>query len=196
MYITKFRLLTCARTVSARAGAEKIRKVNAPMQAAEAKIEKLRKQAMALDAVAAPLSSAIKDRFFWIEILDDLNARLPKEDIWITELIPTSAGKPVGIDEKRTEEIAQAISPDPAPVRLANKAQAGTIDGVVLRGLYLFNSKQQEVVVDYFRNLVGSPFFNVDPNNQARVIKSTIPNNTEWAFPYELRLDLKKPLKL
>ena len=50
-------------------------------------------------------------------------------------------------------------------------------------------------MIDYFKNLVGSPFFNVDPNNQARAIKSTIPNNTEWAFPYELRLDLKKPVK-
>jgi len=66
----------------------------------------------------------------------------------------------------------------------------------LLRGLYLFNSKQQEVVVDYFKNLVGSPFFNVDPNNQARAIKSTIPNNKDWAFDYELRLDLKKPVKL
>jgi hypothetical protein len=27
-------------------------------------------------------------RSFWLEILEDLNARLPKEDIWVTELIP------------------------------------------------------------------------------------------------------------
>jgi hypothetical protein len=65
-----------------------------------------------------------------------------------------------------------------------------------VRGLYLFNPKQQEVVVDYFRNLVSSPYFVIDPNNQARVIKPSMPNNTEWAFEYELRLDLKKPLKL
>ena len=179
----------------ARSGAEKIRKINAPMQAAEAKIEKLRKQAVSLDAVAAPLTSAINDRFFWIEVLEDLNARLPKEDIWITELIPTSGGKPVGVDERYAAEIAQTSSPAPA-ARSTTKGQAAAIDGLLLHGLYLFNPKQQEIVVDYFRNLVGSPFFNVDPNNQARAIKSTIPNNTNWAFPYELRLDLKKPLKL
>jgi hypothetical protein len=80
--------------------------------------------------------------------------------------------------------------------RSTSKAAAAVIDGLLLRGLYLFNPKQQEVVVDYFRNLVGSPVFNVDPNNQSRVIKATIPNNTDWAFPYELRLDLKKPIKL
>ena len=60
----------------------------------------------------------------------------------------------------------------------------------------MFNPKQQEVVVDYFRNLIGSPFFNLDPNNQARYIKPSTPDNMAWAFPYELRLDLKKPVKL
>jgi type IV pilus assembly protein PilM len=178
----------------ARFGAEKIGKINAPMHAAEAKIEKLRKQAASLDTVGGPLATAINDRFFWVEIVEDLNARLPKEDIWITELVPMSGGKPVGVDEKRAAEIA----PPPAVARSTTKAQAGSaaIDGLLLRGLYLSNPKQQEVVVDYFRNLVRSPFFNIDPKNQARVIKSTIPNDTDWAFPYELRVDLKKPMKL
>ena len=178
----------------ARSGVEKIGKINAPMYAAEAKIEKLGKQAASLDVVGGPLATAINDRFFWLEILEDLNARLPKADIWITELIPISGGKPIGVDEKRAAEIA----PTPAVARSTTKGQGGSaaIDGVLLRGLYLFNPKQQEVVVDYFRNLARSPFFNVDPNNQARAIKLTIPNNTDWAFPYELRLDLKKPVRL
>jgi Tfp pilus assembly protein PilN len=178
----------------ARFGAAKITNINVPMQAAEAKIEKLRKQAASLDTAGAPLTAAINDRFFWVEVLEDLNARLPKEDIWITELVPMSGGKPVGVDEKRAAEIV----PPSVVERSTTKAQAGSaaIDGLLLRGLYLFNPKQQEVVVDYFRNLARSPFFNVDPKNQARVIKSTIPNDTEWAFPYELRLDLKKPVKL
>src|SRR6184192_343913 len=178
----------------ARFGVEKIGKINAPMHAAEAKIEKLRKQASSLDTVGGPLAAAINDRFFWVEIVEDMNARLPKEDIWITEFVPMSGGKPVGVDEKRAAEIV----PPSVVARSTTKAQAGSaaIDGLLLRGLYLFNPKQQDVVVDYFRKLVRSPFFNVDPNNQARAIKSTIPNNAEWAFPYELRLDLKKPVKL
>src|SRR2546426_5369235 len=60
----------------ARSGVEKIGKINAPMHAAEAKIEKLRKQAASLDVVGGPLATAINDRFFWVEILEDLNARL------------------------------------------------------------------------------------------------------------------------
>src|SRR6266571_8609193 len=138
----------------ARFGVEKIGKINAPMQAAEAKIEKLRKQAASLDTVGAPLAAAINDRFFWVEVVEDLNARLPKEDIWITELVSMSGGRPVGVDEKRAAEIA----PTPTVARSTTKGQAGSaaIDGVLLRGLYLSNPKQQEVVVDYFRNLVRS----------------------------------------
>jgi type IV pilus assembly protein PilM len=173
-----------------RASAEKIRAINQPMQAAEAKIDNLRTQAASLDSVAVPITRAINDRFFWVEILEDLNARLPTEDIWVTELIPTSGGKPIVLGEKSAGENVIA----PIPTRSTTKELA--IDGLLLRGLYLYNPKQQEVVVDYFRKLVGSPFFNVDANNQSRAIKSTIPNNTEWAFPYELRLDLKKPLRL
>jgi type IV pilus assembly protein PilM len=150
----------------------------------------LRTQAASLDSVAVPITRAINDRFFWVEILEDLNARLPTEDIWVTELIPTSGGKPIVLGEKSAGENVIA----PIPTRSTTKELG--IDGLLLRGLYLYNSKQQEVVVDYFRKLVGSPFFDVDPNNQSRAIKSTIPNNTEWAFPYELRLDLKKPLRL
>ena len=171
-------------------------KINAPMRAAKNKIDKLRQQQSALDKAAAPLVTAINDRFFWIEILKNLNARLPKEDIWLTELSPMSGGKPIWVNEKGIADIAP--SPNSTSTKSATKTQAAspTIDGIFVRGLYLFNSKQQEVVVDYFRNLVGSPFFKVDPNNQSRVIKSTIPNNTEWAFPYELRLELRKPVRL
>jgi len=169
-------------------------KINAPMRTAEAKIDKLRRDAAPLDTVAAPMMAAIKDRFFWVEILEDLNARLPKEDIWITELVPTLGGKPGGPDEKRGGE----IEPASTPTRSTTKGQTAgaAIDGILVRGFYLFNPKQQEVVVDYFRNLVESPFFAVDPNNQARVIRATIPNNAEWAFAYELHLDLRKPTRL
>ena len=169
------------------------------MRAAETQLDKLKKQVASLDSLATPLIDAVNDRGFWLEVLEDLNTRLPKEDIWITELIPTSGGKPVGVDEKRIAEFGAGATAAPAAVPARpNAARPGgpVIDGVFVRGLYLYNPKQQEVVVDYFRNLVGSSYFAIDPNNQARVIKPTTPNNTDWAFPYELRLDLKKPMKL
>jgi type IV pilus assembly protein PilM len=170
------------------------------MRPAEAQLDELRKQTNSLDGIATPLIAAIVDRSFWLEILEDLNVRLPKEDIWITELVPTSGGKTIGVDEKRIAQItpSPALTDSIATARSARKADSSgpVIDGIFVHGLYLFSPKQQEVVVDYFRNLVGSPFFVIDPKNQARYIKPTTPNDTEWAFPFELHLDLRKPMQL
>jgi type IV pilus assembly protein PilM len=170
------------------------------MRAAETQLNKLKTQAASLDSFATPLITAINERSFWPEILEDLNARLPEGAIWITELAATSGGKPVGVGEKH---FASSVTPATllAPgARSATKtvsASEPSIDGIIVRGLYLFNPKQQEIVVDYFRSLVGSPFFVIDPNNQELVIKSTsVPNDAEWAFPYQLALKLRKPVKL
>jgi len=125
--------------------------------------------------------------------------RLPEADIWITELAATSGGKLLGASEKRAGEIA----PTP-PLTVASgtpaKAPAGagkSIDGIMVRGVYLYNPKQQEIVVDYLRNLANSPLFVINPKTPERVIRSnSVPTDTEWAFPYELQLTLRKPVKL
>src|SRR3954447_6814669 len=188
-----------AAQVEDRATARLQEKVDA-MRSIETQMTQVRKETAALDMQSMPLVAATNERGFWPQILEDLNARLPKEDIWITELVPTSGGKPLGLDQKRMAEVAP--SPNPAEATALGRAAAAArptgpaIDGIFVRGLYLFNPKQQEVVVDYFRNLAKSPFFKIDSNNQSRVIKPTTPNNTEWAFPYELRLELKTRIKL
>ena len=173
------------------------------MRIAETRLDKLKKQAASLDSVATPLITVINDRNFWPEILEDLNARLPEADIWITELAAISGGKLLGTGDKHAAERAvtpaPGSSPSPASRSKTKPETAGgpAIDGILVRGLYLVNPKQQEIVVDYFRNLLSSPFFNIEAKNPERVIKSnSVPNDTEWAFPYELRLDLRKPVKL
>lgn len=183
-----------AAQVEDRATARLQEKVDA-MRRIETQMSQVRKETTALDAQSAPLVAAINERSFWPLVLEDLNTRLPNENIWITELVPTSGGKPLDAPDARTIAVATPV-PTTSPPRPGATPGAPAIDGLLVRGLYLFNPKQQEVVVDYFRNLVGSPWFAIDPNNQAKVIKPTTPNNTEWAFPYELRLELKKPVPL
>jgi type IV pilus assembly protein PilM len=165
----------------------------------QTRIDGIRKEATTLDSVASPLLDAVNARSFWPQLLEDLNARLPKENIWVTELVPLSNGKPVMGGAATTPGAAPAAAEQSttpiAPAR-PGAGRGPAIDGLLIRGLYLWNARQQEVVVDYFKNLVGSPFFKIDPKNQQRVIKPTMPNNTEWAFPYELQLDLKQPLPL
>jgi type IV pilus assembly protein PilM len=178
--------------------AQVIQQKNASMRGAETQLDKLKKQITSLDSVATPLITAINDRDFWPQILEDLNARLPEADIWITELGATSGGKLLGTTEKRVGEAAPASLPQ-APASRTKTAAAGAklIDGILVRGLYLHNPKQQEIVVDYLRNLASSPFFVIDPKTPERVIKSnSVPNDTDWAFPYELQLTLRKPVKL
>jgi type IV pilus assembly protein PilM len=169
------------------------------MRTAETRLDKLKKEAASLDTVAAPLIAAINDRSFWPEILEELNSHLPEGNIWITKLAATSGGKLIGVSEqeKGIGEIAPTPSPAGRPGTKTASPSGRAIDGINVRGLYMFNPKQQEVVIDYFRNLAGSPFFNINPNKPESVIKSTsVPNDTEWAFPYELQLDLRKPVKM
>jgi type IV pilus assembly protein PilM len=179
----------------ARHGMQQLQQKIDIMRVAETRLDGLKKQTASLDSVALPLITAINDRNFWPEILEDLNSRLPEAEIWITELAATSGGKLLGPAEKRAGEITPA---PPAGGKGKTVTAGGSlIDGIMVRGLYLYNPKQQEIVLDYFRNLSASPFFTIDPKTPERVIKSnSVPNDTEWAFPYELQLTLRKPVKL
>jgi type IV pilus assembly protein PilM len=175
-----------------------VRQKNDTMHVAEVRLDKLKKQITALDNIAAPLIAAVNDRNFWPQILEDLNSHLPESDIWITELAATSAGKLLGVPEKRAGEAAPAPAPTPAgPTGKTAAAGGNMIDGINVHGLYLYNAKQQEIVVDYLRNLASSPLFVIDARTPERFIKSSsVPNDTEWAFPYELQLTLRKPVKM
>jgi type IV pilus assembly protein PilM len=182
----------------ARQTAEAIRQRNDTMRVSETQLDKLKKQVTALDNTATPLITAVNDRNFWPQILEDLNSRLPESDIWITELVATSGGKLFGAPQKRVMESASAPPPAPAgPTAKSAAAGGNVINGINVRGLYLWNPKQQEIVVDYLRNLASSPFFVIDARTPERFIKSnSVPNDTEWAFPFEIQLTLRKPVKL
>jgi Tfp pilus assembly protein PilN len=174
-----------------------IRQKNDTMQVAEGQLDKLKKQITALDNTATPLITAVNDRNFWPQLLEQLNSRLPESDIWITELAATAGGKLLGVSDKRAAESASTPPPTPVTGAAARAATSAAIDGINVRGLYLWNPKQQEIVVDYFRNLANSPLFVIDAKTPDRFIKSNlVPNDSEWAFPFEIQLTLKKPVKM
>jgi Tfp pilus assembly protein PilN len=167
------------------------------MRQVEARCDKLKKEVSSLDAVATPLIGTINDRSFWSQILQELNARLPESDIWITELAATSGEKLLGAGEKRTGETARAAGSPPSAATAKTSESGLLVDGIYVRGLYIYNPKQQELVVDYLRNLAQSPFFVIDEKKPERVIKSNaVPSDREWAFPYELQLTLRRPVKI
>ncbi len=168
------------------------------MHGLETQLGKLSRDITTLDAATAPLLASLSGRGGWLQILDDLNARLPKEDIWITQLAPISGNQVLGESETGLTTAPATLPVAGARGRGAAAATSArpAIDGVFVRGLYLSNPKQQEIVVDYFRNLLDSKIFAVDASNQSQVIKPSTPTNTEWAYPYELRLKLRDPLYL
>src|SRR5262249_36739477 len=177
--------------------AQVLRQKNDTMHAAEAQLDKLKKEITALDNIATPLITAVNDRDFWPQILEQLNSRLPESDIWITELAATSGGKLLGLSEKRAAESASTPPPAPAAWPAGRGAAPTAIHGINVRGLYLWNQKQQEIVVDYLRNLANSPLFAVDAKTPERFVKSnSVPNDSDWAFPFELQLTLRKPVKM
>jgi type IV pilus assembly protein PilM len=168
-------------------------KVN-EMCSIEAEVEKTQREVAAFENEAMPFITAIRARDFWSRLLEDLNTRLPAQDIWITELVATSDGNQ--IDARDSDHGRKRWDQSTSSWDRRRGSGEALLDGIYIRGLYLFNPRQQEVVIDYFRNLLSSPYFKIDGNDQSRVIRPTTPNDLEWAFPYELRLELRIPLHL
>src|SRR5947199_2923186 len=117
--------------------AETLRQKNDTMRVAEGQLDKLKKEITALDNTATPLITAVNDRNFWPQLLEQLNSRLPESDIWITELAATSGGKLLGVSEKRAAEIGSTPPPAAPAGPAARSATPGTIDGMNVRRLYL-----------------------------------------------------------
>lgn len=180
-----------------RAALDRVQSKVTALSAIDARMETVRRETGLLERAADPLFTAIRDRDFWPRIIEDLNTHLPKENIWITELVATSGGKPVGLGATQRSAARPANAASAPTLALHPGApNESKIDGLFVRGLYLFNPKQQEVAVDYFRNLVRSKYFKIDPKNQARTLKPSTPDSVSWAYPYELRLELRQPIAI
>src|SRR6266478_6475364 len=125
--------------------AQTMRQKNDSMDGVEAQLDKLKKQITALDNIATPLITAVNVGIFWPKFLEDLKARLPEADMWITELAPTSGGKLLGAPEKRAGETTPAPTPTVAGSPAKGGATAGkVIDGIWLAGLFFYNPNRQE----------------------------------------------------
>ena len=129
--------------------------------------------------------------------IEDLNARLPKENIWITELAPISGGQPV--DGRKRERPAGSDAATDCPLvdgartrAQQRRSRAGDRRNFRSR-LYLFEPEATGSGGRLFPESARLKIFEIDPNNQSKVIKPTTPKNTEWAYPYELRLEAEQP---
>lgn len=153
------------------------------LQALETKMQGVRKQIKTQEELAAPLLQSVRERDYWTSILNDINARVPAEYVWITKFEPV------------TEKIAPPKNAKPAPGARPGATPAPTTSTVVkIEGLYLKNDAGPAVVDAFVTELQKSELYTVDtdPTKQTR---STM-TETEWAYTYSFELILKDPISL
>ena len=63
---------------------EKVSQQSMPLQNLEKKMDNARKEIKDQQNTAAPLLTAEDDRSYWVQVIDDINARLPKDYVWVT----------------------------------------------------------------------------------------------------------------
>jgi type IV pilus assembly protein PilM len=154
-------------------------------------IEKAQREIKAEQDTAAPFLTAVDDRSYWVQLLDDINARLPKEYVWITSLDVQVAGgqeSPAKTGAPRGGGGKPPAGPG-APGNASRQPRNGP--KVILKGLYLFNTpKQAQVVEDFVKQLKESSLYTVDEDG----IKRSAPNDKEWAYPFTIPLVLNNPI--
>lgn len=163
----------------------------APLKRVEGQQQTVRREIEAEQATAVPLVKAVEDRDFWVRVIDDFNARLPQQYVWVTlfQQATFSGGKviaraPGAAAAPRAEEKPRPGAPA-AGRREAAAPKAS--EGVLLKGLYLDNPQGPAVVDQFAESLKQSPFV-----ANVTVAERKTPDQTTWAYEYELDVEFKQ----
>jgi len=153
----------------------------AELETFDKKIKTARSEIKAQQDMMAPLIAAVDDRNYWVNIIEDINARLPKDFVWITsfDLKPATTARAPGAP----------ATPAPGP-QARNRAPEGP--SYLLKGLYLFNNRQGAVVDDFVNELLKSPLYTASKDPTAG-FKRSVPNDQDWAYDFEIPIALKPP---
>ncbi len=153
-----------------------------------------------INANAAPLTQLAEDRQFWPRVINELNQKLPEKYIWITVMEPTVGGKPITMGDPTKALFAgapgAAAEPAAPPRPGATAAKVPMMDGLHIRGLYLVNPDKDDIVTQFKRNLSDSKLFKLDKNDRLVILNRDPQNDKDWAFAYEMQLNLATPQPL
>lgn len=173
-------------------------RINADIQASIAPLEQISQQISQLndekarllkdgaDLAAAPLLRA-----GWVEIINELNQRLPEKFIWVTRLSPHPAvpGFALG-DGDRT----------PQPATAGGETSASSepqITGLEIEGLYLENEAEAGVVDQFLQSLAESTLFAITPENKDSIVEvRAAQSGSHWGYEYKMIVPLKRPIPL
>jgi Tfp pilus assembly protein PilN len=150
------------------------------LQGFERKINQAKADIKAQQDTAQPYLNAVEEKTYWIQIIEDINSRLPREFVWVTNFeVQKEAPGAAGTAGRR-----QGGGPGST-----NAESKGPV--LMLKGLYLFNTRGAQVVDDFKNKLKESPYYTVDeePSHNLR----TAPNEVDWAYEWAIPLILKNP---
>lgn len=155
------------------AATEKLSPKVSELQNYEKKINQAKQDIKAQQDTARPYLAAVEDKAYWIELIEDINSRIPRDYVWVTNF-----------DIAKTKELVSAGGPG---AKKPGGGGGGNEPTLLLKGLYLFNSRQQLVVDDFINKLKESSLYAVDKDHIVR----TLPNEQEWAYEFQIPLVLK-----
>jgi hypothetical protein len=160
------------------------------LQRYERLIKEARNEITAEQDTAAPFLKAVDERTYWTQVIDDINSRLPKEYVWVTNF-------DVKLPESRPgQQQSQPQQPKGPPGQggaggKGGAGRQGSGPQVILKGLYLANDRNAQVVDDFVTKLGESSLYTVDKAH----IERSVPNEKDWAYDFKIPLTLNNPIE-
>ena len=154
---------------------EKLNPKVTELQGFEKKINQAKADIKAQQETARPYLSAVEEKDYWIQMIQDINTRLPRELIWVTNFDLEKPKDLLGSGQKKAQgkESAEA------------KGQV-----LMLKGLYLNNTRGPAVFDDFVAKLKESTLYTVDKDHLIRPSQ----NDQEWAYEFQIPLILKNSI--
>lgn len=159
------------------AATEKLAPKVSELQNYEKKINTAKADIKAQQETARPYLTAVEEKTYWIEIIEDINSRIPRDYVWVTDF-----------DIVKAKDLV--ATGGPGAKKPGGGGGGSNEPTLLLKGLYLFNSRQQLVVDDFINKLKESSLYTVDKDHIVR----TLPNEQEWAYEFQIPLVLKNSI--
>ena len=163
-----------------------------PLATLEKKIKDAQADVDTLARSVQPLAQVAHERAYWVNLLADLNSKIPKDFIWITSL------ELVGGGAQKPDAEAPEAPGKPAPNKTKpKKSDSGPSVILLAKGLYLSrdagNNAGPAVVDEFVANLKNSKFVEFVDDAKAGYVR---PNDDtfDWAFKFALPLKLLNPI--
>ncbi len=167
----------------------------APLKTLEDRMKVARGEVDKLGESALPLEKVTQEREYWVTLLADINQRLPKDYIWVTNL---DIDPPEAL--KKEADAPDAAGKTPQGKVKSKKGEGGGPTTILrVKGLYLSrdagNNSGPAVVDEFIKNLKESKL--VKPIEEgAGFVRENDDNPSVWAYKFVLPLKLQNPINL